>query len=131
MASALDILSSGKKTEKEFLDKTNDSLFIQTDDLFDSQDKFSFGTEDSVQESKPIKTKSNALDVLSSEENRYLDEEQREDNVTFFEGAIDVVQDIAMQPFGGLVDAAESIVNLDANPPRGLKSISTRSRWGS
>ena len=33
MASALDILSSGKKTEKEFLDKTNDSLFIQTDDF--------------------------------------------------------------------------------------------------
>ena len=112
MASALDILSSGKKTEKEFLDKTNDSLFIQTDDLFDSQDKFSFGTEDSVQESKPIKTKSNALDLLSSEDNKYLDEEQREDNVTFFEGAVDIVQDIAMQPFGGLVDAAESIVNL-------------------
>ena len=29
---------------------------------------------------------------------KYLDEEQREDNVTFFEGAVDIVQDIAMQP---------------------------------
>ena len=115
MASALDKLSSGKETQKKFSDLTNNSLFIQTDDLFDSENKFSFGLDEPIQEAQPIEKKSNALDMLSSEENRYLDAEQREDNATFFEGAMDVVQDIAMQPFGGLVDAAESIVNLARN----------------
>ena len=113
MASALDKLASGKETQKKFSDINKDSLYINTDDLFSSGNKFSFDEGTSAQETQTDeRTYKNALDRLTEESNIYLDDEQYEESTTFAEGAMDVIKDIAVQPFGGIVDAAESIVNL-------------------
>ena len=113
MASALDKLTSGKETQKKFSGTNEDSLYINTDDLFSSGNKFSFDDGASAQETQTDeRTYKNALDKLTEESNKYLDEEQYEESTTFARSAINVIKDIAVQPFGGVVDAAESIVNL-------------------
>ena len=107
MVSALQsLIEEGKESEKEFSDKTDKSLFIQTDDLFKEEDRFTFDTETPVIKKEPT----NALQSLIQDDT--LDDEQYIESSTFFQGASDVIQDIVTQPFGGLVDAAESIVNL-------------------
>ena len=112
MVSALEsLIESGKESKKKFKDSTDNSLFIETDDLFDSKNDFSFG--ETVEQRQPTQVKGgSALEKLTTSSNDYLDDEQYEDSTTFFEGAMDVIQDIVTQPFGGVVDAAESIVNL-------------------
>ena len=107
MVSALQsLIEEGKESEKEFSDKTDKSLFIQTDNLFKEEDRFTFDTETPVIKKEPT----NALQSLIQDDT--LDDEQYIESSTFFQGATDVIQDIVTQPFGGLVDAAESIVNL-------------------
>ena len=112
MVSALEsLIESGKESEKKFKDSTDNSLFIETDDLFNSKNDFSFG--ETVEQRQPTQVKGgSALEKLTTSSNDYLDDEQYEDSTTFFEGAMDVIQDVVTQPFGGVVDAAESIVNL-------------------
>ena len=108
MVSALQsLIEEGKESEKEFLDKTDKSLFIQTDDLFKKEDRFTFDTETPTFKKEPT----NALQSLVRDDSE-LDDEQYIESSTFFQGATDVIQDIVTQPFGGLVDAGESLINL-------------------
>ena len=95
-------ISVKKETQEE------ESLFIQTDKLFPSESPFKF--EEPVQEEQFKPVGGSALRKLRQKES-LLDEEQISEG-TFLEGAQDVLFDVVTQPFGGAVDAAESLANL-------------------
>ena len=108
MVSALQsLIEEGKESEKEFLKKTDESLFIQTDDLFEKEDRFTFDTETPILKKEPT----NALQSLIKDDSE-LDDEQYAESSTFFQDSVNVLQDIVTQPFGGIVDAGESLINL-------------------
>ena len=99
------LLADYRKEEKK---NKKSSLFFETEELFPDK------KEDTVSifDYSPSKEKSSLSlrQYRQTNEGRALAKEQ--EGSSFLEITSDVLQDIALQPIGGAVDAAESIANL-------------------
>ena len=96
-------LADYRKNEKK---KNKSSLFFETDELFSDKKDDNI----SIFSSPTSETKRLSLSEYrkTKDETVYKDE----DDSSFLEVTSDVLQDIALQPIGGVVDAAESLANL-------------------
>lgn len=102
MVSALRLLVDKEKKDDTSLSFRFSNLKTQTDDLLQEKD--------SVFTVLPEEKRESALRRVVNDTS-LLDEEQS-DNNRFLGTARDALYDITTQPFGGLVDASESIINL-------------------
>jgi len=106
--SAFNKLRAEKSQDKDM--QSIDS-FIDTDKLFSKYEKnqFQFQPLDTT----PTKTTSgSAFSNLQKEKESFISVDEELESGNFLVNASNIISDVVTQPFGGLVDAGESLINL-------------------
>ena len=86
--------------------KNKSSLFFETEELFSNK------KDDNVSIFSSPTSKTKHLSISEYRKTQDKKDYKDEDGPSFLEVTSDVLQDIALQPIGGVVDAAESLANL-------------------